>query len=92
MQQSLFCHIQIEALVEDLVARTIDPCKSALKDAGLSAGEVDEVILVDDNSSDNTAEVAKEIGINHIIIHDKNKGYGGNQKIGYQLVGRMYDP
>ncbi|MEE2654984.1 MAG: molecular chaperone DnaK [Pseudomonadota bacterium] len=37
---------KLEALVEDLVARTIDPCKSALKDAGLSAGEVDEVILV----------------------------------------------
>ena len=36
---------KLEALVEDLVARTIDPCKSALKDAGLSAGEVDEVIL-----------------------------------------------
>ena len=44
---------------------------------------VDEVILVDDNSSDNTAEVAKEIGINHIIIHDQNKGYGGNQKSCY---------
>jgi molecular chaperone DnaK len=37
---------KLEALVEDLVARTIEPCKSALKDAGLSAGEIDEVILV----------------------------------------------
>ncbi|MEN8718728.1 MAG: molecular chaperone DnaK [Oceanococcaceae bacterium] len=37
---------KLEALVEDLVKRTIDPCKMALKDAGLSAGEVDEVILV----------------------------------------------
>jgi molecular chaperone DnaK len=37
---------KLEALVEDLVARTIGPCKQALKDAGLSAGEVDEVILV----------------------------------------------
>ncbi len=37
---------KLEALVEGLVAKTIDPCKSALKDAGLSAGEVDEVILV----------------------------------------------
>ena len=37
---------KLEALVEDLVSRTIDPCKAALKDAGLSAGEIDEVILV----------------------------------------------
>ncbi|HEY8352142.1 MAG TPA: molecular chaperone DnaK, partial [Sphingomonadales bacterium] len=37
---------KFEALVEDLVQRTIEPCKAALKDAGLSAGEVDEVVLV----------------------------------------------
>ncbi|MDH3741431.1 MAG: molecular chaperone DnaK [Hyphomicrobiales bacterium] len=37
---------KLESLVEDLVARTVDPCKSALKDAGLSAGQIDEVILV----------------------------------------------
>jgi len=37
---------KLEALVESLVQRTIDPCKAALKDAGLSAGEIDEVILV----------------------------------------------
>jgi len=37
---------KLESLVEDLVQRTIDPCKSALKDAGISAGEIDEVILV----------------------------------------------
>jgi len=37
---------KLEALVEDLIARTIPPCKTALKDAGLSAGEIDEVILV----------------------------------------------
>jgi glycosyltransferase involved in cell wall biosynthesis len=41
---------------------------------------VDEVILCDDNSKDNTAELAKSLGINHVIIHQKNKGYGGNQK------------
>lgn len=41
---------------------------------------VDEVILCDDASSDNTSILAKQIGINHIIIHEKNKGYGGNQK------------
>ena len=37
---------KLESLVEDLVRRTIEPCKVALKDAGLSAGEVSEVILV----------------------------------------------
>lgn len=44
---------------------------------------VDEVILVDDYSPDNTAEVAKSIGIQHVIRHDVNKGYGGNQKTCY---------
>ncbi|NBU25022.1 MAG: molecular chaperone DnaK [Gammaproteobacteria bacterium] len=37
---------KLESLVEDLVKRTIDPCRTALKDAGLSAGDVSEVILV----------------------------------------------
>ena len=37
---------KLEALVDDLVDRTIDPCKSALKDSGLSAGEISEVVLV----------------------------------------------
>ncbi|MCU0448111.1 MAG: glycosyltransferase family 2 protein [Microscillaceae bacterium] len=44
---------------------------------------VDEVILVDDHSADNTAEVARELGIQHVIRHEKNKGYGGNQKTCY---------
>ncbi len=37
---------KLEALVEELITRTIPPCKTALKDAGLSAGEIDEVVLV----------------------------------------------
>ncbi|TIR23022.1 MAG: molecular chaperone DnaK [Mesorhizobium sp.] len=37
---------KFESLVEDLVQRTIEPCKAALKDAGLKAGEIDEVVLV----------------------------------------------
>ncbi|MCX7985415.1 MAG: glycosyltransferase family 2 protein [Bacteroidales bacterium] len=44
---------------------------------------VDEVILVDDCSKDETLEVAKKLGIKHIIKHDRNKGYGGNQKTCY---------
>ena len=37
---------KLEALVEDLVERTVEPCKHALKDAGLSAGDIQEVVLV----------------------------------------------
>ena len=37
---------KLEALVEDLISRTIPPCQTALKDAGLSAGEIDEIVLV----------------------------------------------
>ncbi len=44
---------------------------------------VDEIILVDDKSSDNTFDLAKKLGINHIIRHEKNRGYGGNQKTCY---------
>jgi len=47
---------------------------------------VDQVILVDDFSSDNTYELAKKIGIEKVIIHDKNIGYGGNQKTCYKLA------
>lgn len=44
---------------------------------------VDDVVLTDDNSNDNTFELAKKMGIKHIIKHVKNKGYGGNQKTCY---------
>lgn len=44
---------------------------------------VDDVIIVDDASKDNTVQVAQELGINHIVKHDRNKGYGGNQKTCY---------
>ena len=45
---------------------------------------VDDIILVDDNSTDQTAEIAQKLGIKHLIKHEKNKGYGGNQKSCYQ--------
>lgn len=41
---------------------------------------VDEIILCDDASKDDTVEKAKELGIKYIIKHESNKGYGGNQK------------
>lgn len=45
---------------------------------------VDEVILTDDFSSDQTVQLANEIGIQHIIEHKTNIGYGGNQKSCYK--------
>jgi glycosyltransferase involved in cell wall biosynthesis len=45
---------------------------------------VDEVILVDDFSKDNTYDLGKKLGIKHIIHHEENKGYGGNQKTCYR--------
>ena len=47
---------------------------------------VDEVILVDDASFDNTIEVAKGIGISTVIGHQSNRGYGGNQKTCYDTA------
>jgi glycosyltransferase involved in cell wall biosynthesis len=47
---------------------------------------VDEVILVDDASKDETIAVAESLGIHHIVKHDRNKGYGGNQKSCYNYA------
>ncbi len=44
---------------------------------------VDEVILVDDHSPDNTFELANKLGIKYVIRHERNRGYGGNQKTCY---------
>ena len=44
---------------------------------------IDDVVIVDDNSSDDTLAVAKKLGVNHIVKHQQNKGYGGNQKSCY---------
>ena len=45
---------------------------------------VDDVVLVDDASKDETVEKARELGIRHVIRHEKNRGYGGNQKSCYR--------
>ena len=45
---------------------------------------VDDVVLVDDNSKDDTIEQGKKLGIQHIVKHEVNKGYGGNQKSCYK--------
>ncbi|HXU65651.1 MAG TPA: glycosyltransferase family 2 protein [Polyangia bacterium] len=52
----------------------------------IPADVVDEVVLVDDRSADDTPAVAKALGIQHVIEHDANRGYGGNQKTCYQTA------
>jgi glycosyltransferase involved in cell wall biosynthesis len=47
---------------------------------------VDEVVLVDDQSADDTLAIAKILGIRHVIQHDANRGYGGNQKTCYDTA------
>lgn len=47
---------------------------------------VDEVVLVDDHSTDQTSQKAKELGIVHVVRHEQNKGYGGNQKTCYKTA------
>jgi glycosyltransferase involved in cell wall biosynthesis len=50
--------------------------------ADMPAGCVDEVILVDDGSTDRTVPLAREMGLT-VIVHPRNRGYGGNQKTCY---------
>jgi glycosyltransferase involved in cell wall biosynthesis len=45
---------------------------------------VDDIILVDDYSKDHTVELARKLGIRHVLKHDINKGYGANQKSCYE--------
>jgi len=66
------------------------PAYNAAKTLEITYGEipfefVDDVILVDDASRDDTAEVAKRLNIK-TIVHENNKGYGGNQKTCYKAA------
>jgi glycosyltransferase involved in cell wall biosynthesis len=47
---------------------------------------VDDVVLVDDHSRDDTSAIGRELGIKHVIRHDRNRGYGGNQKTCYRAA------
>ena len=47
---------------------------------------VDDVILVDDKSSDETVEIARKLGIEQIHLHENNRGYGANQKTCYEAA------
>jgi glycosyltransferase involved in cell wall biosynthesis len=75
-------------MIKDKSITVVLPAYNAAKTLEITYHEipfdiVDHVILVDDSSRDNTVEVARELGIKHIIEHKQNKGYGGNQKSCY---------
>ena len=75
-------------MINDKVVTIVLPAYNAEKTLEKTYNEipfdiVDYVILVDDCSSDRTVEVAEKLGIKHIVKHDENKGYGGNQKSCY---------
>jgi glycosyltransferase involved in cell wall biosynthesis len=55
-------------------------------DEVLQQGIVDEIILVDDHSRDNTVQVASALLGVRVHVHERNKGYGGNQKTCYRLA------
>lgn len=52
----------------------------------MDQGVVDLVIVVDDASSDSTAEVARKLPNTQVVVHPMNRGYGGNQKTCYRLA------
>ena len=58
--------------------------KNTIED--IDRGWVDEIILVDDCSLDNTAKLAEKLGIDQVIEHTNNLGYGGNQKTCYGSI------
>lgn len=75
-------------MIYDKVVTVVMPAYNAEKTLEKTYREipfdiVDHVILVDDKSSDRTIEKAHQLGIKHVVSHDKNKGYGGNQKTCY---------
>lgn len=75
-------------MIRDKKVVVVLPAYNAAKTLEMTYNEIDfsiidEVILVDDQSRDTTVDIGKKIGIQHIIVHEKNKGYGGNQKTCY---------
>ena len=68
---------KFEQLTDDLVKRSLDPCKSALKDAGLSASDIDEVLLV--GGQTRTPKVAK--AVNDYFKKEPNKGVNPDEVV-----------
>lgn len=60
-------------------------CERTLKHtlSDIPIGMVDEIVLVDDFSNDNTVKVAHSLGLRNIVTHTANRGYGANQKTCY---------
>lgn len=75
-------------MINNKIVTVVLPAYNAAKTLEITYQEipfdiVDHVILVDDKSKDETVQVAKSLGIQHIVEHQQNKGYGGNQKSCY---------
>jgi len=75
-------------MINNKIITIVLPAYNAAKTLKITYNEipfdiVDNVILVDDKSKDDTVIVAKALGIKHIVVHEQNKGYGGNQKSCY---------
>jgi len=75
-------------MINNKIITVVLPAYNAAKTLEITYNEipfdiVDHVILVDDKSKDETVEVARKLGIKHIVQHQQNKGYGGNQKSCY---------
>lgn len=63
-------------------------CERTLRNtiSDIPMNQVDDIVLVDDFSTDDTCNIAKEIGLKHIVKHPKNLGYGANQKTCYDYA------
>lgn len=77
-------------MIEGLKVAVVLPAYNAARTlrqtvAEIPADTVDDIILTDDGSSDATTEIAREIGL-HVVVHQKNRGYGGNQKSCYSAA------
>ena len=59
---------KFEQLIDDLVKRTIEPCKSALKSAGLSTGDIDEIILVGGSTRIPAVQAAVESSLVKLLV------------------------
>ena len=75
-------------MIKDKTVTVVLPAYNAAKTLEKTYREipfdiVDHVILVDDSSSDDTVKVAEQLGIRHLVRHEQNRGYGGNQKSCY---------
>lgn len=91
MPEYFFCRTAnylLSLMINNQKVVVVLPAYNAEKTLELTYSEipfdiVDDVVLVDDASHDNTIKVGKELGIKHIVIHPANTGYGGNQKSCY---------